>query len=335
MTPGLSAIVERLEKIEERLEKVEKQIADANLVRDETRPGRTIVAQNFLVTDTQGVRRAELGIVKPEGQAGERPWLGLFDANENLRVGLGTTGRGAEGPWLEFYDEKSRVVVEVSVNEDGPTVRLFDANGEPTVAAETSSKYGPCVALFNPNGKQRVGIGISSSGTPSLVIEDANGDKVLKLAVESDGPSPPPVATDIQPGIATLAELAEPWSAKPFFFQNRLSGANVPALIVRLPGGSASSPSAYWAFSLQVPFGRCQLEYLTDLQKLATDYGFRAKHPMVGDPCSRTIFDPLRMASHPGNVWVRGAIVQGSDLRPPYGIELQIAGKEISAVRME
>ena len=167
--------------------------------------------------------------------------------------------------------------------------------------------------------------------------ERADVEPVPQLVVPSpaDGPSPPPVATDIQPGIATLAELAEPWSAKPFFFQNRLSGANVPALIVRLPGGSASSPSAYWAFSLQVPFGRCQLEYLTDLQKLATDYGFRAKHPMVGDPCSRTIFDPLRMASRPGNVWVRGAIVQGSDLRPPYGIELQIAGKEISAVRIE
>jgi hypothetical protein len=32
---------------------------------------------------------------------------------------------------------------------------------------------------------------------------------------------------------------------------------------------------------------------------------------------------------------VRGAIVQGSDLRPPLGIELKVQGKNIQAVRME
>jgi hypothetical protein len=47
------------------------------------------------------------------------------------------------------------------------------------------------------------------------------------------------------------------------------------------------------------------------------------------------VFDPLKLTNLPGNVWVRGAIVQGSDLRPPIGIEVQIQGKEIRAVRME
>ena len=56
---------------------------------------------------------------------------------------------------------------------------------------------------------------------------------------------------------------------------------------------------------------------------------------MVGNPCSRTLFDPLRMTNLPGNVWVRGAIVQGSDLRPPLGVELKIQGKEIQATRTE
>jgi len=32
---------------------------------------------------------------------------------------------------------------------------------------------------------------------------------------------------------------------------------------------------------------------------------------------------------------VRGAIVQGSDIRPPLGIELNVQGKTIQAVRME
>jgi hypothetical protein len=56
---------------------------------------------------------------------------------------------------------------------------------------------------------------------------------------------------------------------------------------------------------------------------------------MVGNPCSHTVFDPTKMTMLPGNIWVRGAIVQGSDLRPPLGIEIEIKGKEILALRRE
>jgi hypothetical protein len=57
---------------------------------------------------------------------------------------------------------------------------------------------------------------------------------------------------------------------------------------------------------------------------------------MVGNPCSRTVFDPLKTANLPGaSVWVRGSIVQGSDLRPPLGIEIKVDGKKILAVRTE
>jgi hypothetical protein len=48
---------------------------------------------------------------------------------------------------------------------------------------------------------------------------------------------------------------------------------------------------------------------------------------MVGNPCSRTVCDPEAVVN--GNVWVRGAIVQGSDLRPPLGIELKVQGKRL------
>lgn len=144
-----------------------------------------------------------------------------------------------------------------------------------------------------------------------------------------------PNATESQPGIATIAELTAPWTSKDFFFKNRLTGESVPALIVRLPSGSSTQPGGYWAFSMQNPYGHCQLEYVTDVNKLSSDYGFRGKHPMVGDPCSRTLFDPLKMTNLPGNVWVRGAIVLGSDFRPPLGIEIEIHGKDILATRME
>jgi len=144
-------------------------------------------------------------------------------------------------------------------------------------------------------------------------------------------PSPPPMR-----GIATVDMMAKPWSATAFDYRNALSGERVPALLLRLPGGSAGQPSGYWAFALKAAYGNCQLELVSDLAKLKGEYGYSAaRHPMVGNPCSHSIFDPTKMANLPGNVWVRGAMVQGSDLRPPLGIEVKIEGKDILAVRME
>jgi hypothetical protein len=160
-----------------------------------------------------------------------------------------------------------------------------------------------------------------------------------KIEVPSPAPDPTaamPHATEKEPEIATTSEMAQPWSSKQFFMRNGVTGENVAALLVRLPSSSASQDSAYWAFSLNAPYGNCQLEFVTDMAKLKGDYDFKAaKHPMVGNPCSRTLYDPLKLTNLPGNVWVRGAIVQGSDLRPPLGIELKVHGKAVEAVRME
>jgi hypothetical protein len=145
-----------------------------------------------------------------------------------------------------------------------------------------------------------------------------------------------PHATESAPGIANTAEMAKPWTTKDFFIRNGLTGENIPAFLVRLPTGSASQSSGYWAFEMKAPYGNCQLEYITDVEKLKKDYGFSgAKHPMVGNPCSRSVFDPLKLSNLPGDVWVRGAIVQGSDLRPPLGVDIRIEGKNILALRAE
>jgi len=145
-----------------------------------------------------------------------------------------------------------------------------------------------------------------------------------------------PRATAAAPEIATVAEMAKPWTSKNFFFVNRLTGDSVPAVLIRLSSGSASQPDGYWALEMNVPFGNCQFEFVTDLDRLKSDYDFRtAKHPMVGNPCSRSVFDPLKMSEIPGDFWVRGSLAQGSDVRPPLGIELKIQEKNILAVRME
>jgi hypothetical protein len=156
-----------------------------------------------------------------------------------------------------------------------------------------------------------------------------------------DVPAPPdltasvPVATEQDPVVALTSEL-KPWGAKQFTFRNRLTGENVSALLVRLPSGSSALASGYWSFAMKPAYGNCQLEYVDDLQKLRTDYGYQqARHPMVGNPCSRSLYDPLKYAPLPGSVLARGAVVQGSDLRPPLGIETKVRSKQILAVRME
>ncbi len=148
--------------------------------------------------------------------------------------------------------------------------------------------------------------------------------------------NPPPQVPPPMRGIATVDGMSKPWSSVEFEFRDPLSAARTPALLLRLPTGAANQSSSYWAISLKAPYGNCQLELVSDLEKLKTDYGYRAaKHPMVGNPCSRSVFDPLKTGNIAGNVWVRGAMVQGSDLRPPLAIEVKIEGKDIFAVRME
>jgi hypothetical protein len=159
-----------------------------------------------------------------------------------------------------------------------------------------------------------------------------------QIEVPTPPPDPAPElphATVANPQIATVEEMAKPWTSKEFIFVDHFSNESTPALLIRLSSGSASQPDGYWALAMTAPFGSCRLEYLGDITKVMEQYGFTARHPMVGDPCSRTVFDPLKMSNIPGNIWVRGSIAQGSDLRPPLGIEIKIQNKQILAVRKE
>jgi hypothetical protein len=128
--------------------------------------------------------------------------------------------------------------------------------------------------------------------------------------------------------IATEDELAKPWASKAFEFRDPITGADVPALVVHLPRGG------YWGFSMIEPYGTCQLEYVTDMQHLQSAYGYEGNHPMVGDPCSRGLFDLLQYGGPPG-AEVRGAPVHGMGVRPPLAIEIEQHGKDILAVKME
>jgi len=156
-------------------------------------------------------------------------------------------------------------------------------------------------------------------------------DSSTQVEVPAPDLGPPPQTPPAMRGIATIDAMAKPWSSTTFEYRNALSGERFPSLLLRLPAGSPGQPSGYWAFSLKAPYGNCQLELVSDIDRLKNEYGYKAaRHPMIGNPCSLSVFDPTKMTNLPGNVWVRGATVQGSDLRPPLGIEVKIEGKDIS-----
>lgn len=133
----------------------------------------------------------------------------------------------------------------------------------------------------------------------------------------------------VAPGpVATTAELANAWSSKRFIFRATQASESIPALVVHLPSG------VYWGLSLRQPYGTCELQYVTDLGKLAHEYGFHADHPMVADPCNRVVFDLTRYGTGP-NGEVRGAIVSGRGVRPPIAIEVKVRGKQVVAIQLE
>lgn len=139
----------------------------------------------------------------------------------------------------------------------------------------------------------------------------------------------PPKALPLGPGeIGNASELAKPWSSKRFRFRNKTTGEVVPALAVRLPDGSL------WGISLREPYGNCELDYVTDLSALLSQYSFQAVHAMVVNPCSGSVYDLAQYTGGPNGL-VRGRVVRGTAVRAPLAIEVVQRGKRIVAVRME
>jgi hypothetical protein len=157
----------------------------------------------------------------------------------------------------------------------------------------------------------------------------ASSAPAIDLPATAPLPAAPVARLPIAPGpVATMDELSKPWSAKKFIFENPTTRESATAMVVHLPGG------AYWAISMEEPFGKCQLEYVSDLQKLRSEFDYAGDHPMVTDPCNRSVFDLARYGTGPNGL-VRGEVVQGPAIRPPLAIEIRIEGHRIIATRSE
>jgi serine/threonine protein kinase len=229
-----------------------------------------------------------------------------------------------------------------------PAERMYEGPQARTLDVKLIAKIGVAIVLFavlasfvikfiggmrQPVAEAPAVHQSAAAATAQTAVTDPTADSTVSTEPAVTAPRPP-YASPSNPEIATLSDLAEPWSSRKFFFRSLERSKYVPAMVIRLPG-SASQSNSYWAFSLDAPFSDCQFVFVDDLAKLASEYSYSAKHPMVVNPCSKTVFDPLQLRELPGNILVRGAIVQGFDARPPYGIEVKVAGDQIQAIAIE
>lgn len=150
-------------------------------------------------------------------------------------------------------------------------------------------------------------------------------------------PPPPaaPVAQTASNEIGTLAELSQPWESKKFKFSHGFPRETGFAIVIRLPNGNGRTASSFWGIQLKAPYGQCNLDFITDLSEISTKYGYRASHPMVVEPCSGTIYDPLKLGTLSDGSWARGEIVQGAGFRPPMQVEILVQGNKLVAGRSE
>jgi hypothetical protein len=162
------------------------------------------------------------------------------------------------------------------------------------------------------------GVTGSAHGAPQAAAPVATAQPVAPKPTEIIPVAPGP--------IATTTDMSEPWSSKKFLYRHTNGDAS-PALLVHLHGDE------YWAFSLREPFGTCDLE-LASVERLRDFYNLAAKYPMVGNPCTRAVYDLTRYGNGPNGL-VRGAIVAGTAPRPPLAIEVEVQGREIVASQSE
>ncbi len=128
--------------------------------------------------------------------------------------------------------------------------------------------------------------------------------------------------------VATVAEMAKPWTVVKFRFR-RLTGESAVGMVIRLP-----SAPGYWGLLAVAPYGRCELELETDLGKIRHEYGYAASHPMVVDSCTQVVYDPLALGSASG-VWIRGKVAAGPGIRPPFEVEIKSEKGYVIASRSE
>jgi hypothetical protein len=158
---------------------------------------RAITAEQFILVDRLGVKRAELVMVRGEpllefyGPTGktERASIGVdlkgtararfYSSTGISQAALGVTGEGRAGLALLDRTQHLRATFDVAIGGE-PTLRLYDEKGA-RMGLDITEAGSPGLALLDPDGKTRAAMVLSNDNSPSLTLYGANGKPIKAL----------------------------------------------------------------------------------------------------------------------------------------------------------
>jgi hypothetical protein len=162
-----------------------------------TRHARIVAAEQIVLVDRLGVKRADLVMERgepllefygPNGKT-ERASIGVdlkgtararfFSSNGMPQAALGVTGEGRSGLALLDRTQHLRATFDVAIGGE-PTLRLYDEKG-PRIGLDITEAGSPGLALLGSTGKTRAALVLSADSNPSLTMYDAGGNPITTL----------------------------------------------------------------------------------------------------------------------------------------------------------
>jgi len=158
---------------------------------------RAIAAEQFILLDRTGTKRAELVMVRGEpllefyGPTGkvERASIGVdlkgtararfYSSTGISQAALGVTGEGRAGLALLDRLQHLRATLDVGIGGE-PTLRLYDEKSA-RIGLDVTEAGSPGVALLDTQGKTRAAMALSNDGSPSLTLYGADGKPTQTL----------------------------------------------------------------------------------------------------------------------------------------------------------
>jgi hypothetical protein len=156
-----------------------------------------IEAEQFILVDRTGAKRAELLMVRGEpllefyGPTGksERASIGVdekgtararfYSSTGISQAALGVTGEGRAGLALLDRLQHLRATFDVAIGGE-PTLRLYDEKGA-RMGLDITEAGSPGFALLDSEGKTRAAMVLSNDNNPSLTLYGADGTPIKTL----------------------------------------------------------------------------------------------------------------------------------------------------------
>jgi len=158
---------------------------------------RAIAAEQFILVDRTGIKRAELVMVRGEpllefyGPTGktERASIGVdlkgtararfYSSTGISQAAVGVTGEGRAGLALLDRLQHLRATLDVGIGGE-PTLRLYDEKSA-RIGLDVTEAGSPGLALLDPQGRTRAAMALGTDNSPSLTLYGADGKPIQTL----------------------------------------------------------------------------------------------------------------------------------------------------------